>query len=160
MYFSFIRNRGQRKNAYRFKFVRIAIGIIIGFIFLKSVLNMFSYVNIVNNGRDIVANIKDKIIYGVFKVVIQEENSLNKYCKKDTNTALSTIIDEGINNNSNLYAYINEKNKEIELAFYDPSYTYMNNSDIIKVFCSSVNFSWALTILSFSAFICGRNARL
>jgi stage II sporulation protein P len=129
MYFSVIRNRGQKKNAYIFKIAIIAIAIIMS----KTILNVVFDINIVKNGRNIVVDIKDKIIYNIFKVAIKDGNSLNEYCNNDTNIGLSLIIDEGINKSNNLYAYINEKNKGIELAFYDPSYTYINNSDTITV---------------------------
>ena len=66
MYFSVIRNRGQKKNAYIFKIAIIAIAIIMS----KTILNVVFDINIVKNGRNIVLDIKDKIIYNFFKVAI------------------------------------------------------------------------------------------
>ena len=59
MYFSVIRNRGQKKNGYIFKIVIIVIAIIMS----KTILNVVFDINIVKNGRNIVVDIKDKIIY-------------------------------------------------------------------------------------------------
>lgn len=135
MYFSFIRNRRQRKKTYIFKFAIIAVA----FMLLRTVLTVIFNINIVGNGMNIVADAKDKIIYSVLKVAVKDGYGLGDYRENSTNTGLSVIIDEGINKSSNLYAYVDEKNKKIDLAFYDPSYTYANISDTISVSTKDTN---------------------
>lgn len=135
MYFSFIRNRRQRKKTYIFKLAIIAVA----FMLLRTVLTVIFNINIVENGMNIVSDAKDKIIYSVLKVAVKDGYSLGDYRENSTNTGLSAIIDEGINKSSNLYAYVDEKNKKIDLAFYDPSYTYANISDTISVSTKDTN---------------------
>ncbi len=135
MYFSFIRNRRQRKKTYIFKLAIIAVA----FMLLRTVLTVIFNINIVENGMNIVADAKDKIIYSVLKVAVKDGYGLGDYRENSTNTGLSAIIDEGINKSSNLYAYVDEKNKKIDLAFYDPSYTYANISDTISVSTKDTN---------------------
>lgn len=135
MYFSFIRNRRQRKKTYIFKLAIIAVA----FMLLRTVLTVIFNINIVENGMNIVADAKDKIIYSVLKVAVKDGYGLGDYRDNSTNTGLSAIIDEGINKSSNLYAYVDEKNKKIDLAFYDPSYTYANISDTISVSTKDTN---------------------
>ena len=135
MYFSFIRNRRQRKKTYIFKLAIIAVA----FMLLKTVLTVIFNINIVENGMNIVGDAKDKIIYSVIKVAVKDGYGLGDYRENSTNTGLSAIIDEGINKSSNLYAYVDEKNKKIDLAFYDPSYTYANISDTISVSTKDTN---------------------
>lgn len=135
MYFSFIRNRRQRKKTYIFKLAIIAVA----FMLLRTVLTVIFNINIVGNGMNIVADAKDKIIYSVLKVAVKDGYGLGDYRENSTNTGLSVIIDEGINKSSNLYAYVDEKNKKIDLAFYDPSYTYANISDTISVSTKDTN---------------------
>lgn len=135
MYFSFIRNRRQRKKTYIFKLAIIAVA----FMLLRTVLTVIFNINIVENGMNIVADAKDKIIYSALKVAAKDGYGLGDYRDNSTNTGLSAIIDEGINKSSNLYAYVDEKNKKIDLAFYDPSYTYANISDTISVSTKDTN---------------------
>lgn len=135
MYFSFIRNRRQRKKTYIFKLAIIAVA----FMLLRTVLTVIFKINIVENGMNIVADTKDKIIYSVLKVAVKDGYGLGDYRENSTNTGLSAIIDEGINKSSNLYAYVDENNKKIDLAFYDPSYTYANISDTISVSTKDTN---------------------
>lgn len=135
MYFSFIRNRRQRKKTYIFKLAIIAVA----FMLLRTVLTVIFNINIVENGMNIVADTKDKIIYSVLKAAVKDGYGLGDYRENSTNTGLSAIIDEGINKSSNLYAYVDEKNKKIDLAFYDPSYTYANISDTISVSTKGTN---------------------
>lgn len=135
MYFSFIRNRRQRKKTYIFKLAIIAVA----FMLLRTVLTVIFNINIVENGMNIVADAKDKIIYSALKVAVKDGYGLGDYRENSTNTGLSAIIDEGINKSSNLYAYVDEKNKKIDLAFYDPSYTYANISDTISVSTKDTN---------------------
>lgn len=135
MYFSFIRNRRQRKKTYIFKLAIIAVA----FMLLRTVLTVIFNINIVENGMNIVADAKDKIIYSALKVAAKDGYGLGDYRENSTNTGLSAIIDEGINKSSNLYAYVDEKNKKIDLAFYDPSYTYANISDTISVSTKDTN---------------------
>lgn len=135
MYFSFIRNRRQRKKTYIFKLAIIAVA----FMLLRTVLTVIFNINIVENGMNIVADTKDKIIYSVLKAAVKDGYGLGDYRENSTKTRLSAIIDEGINKSSNLYAYVDEKNKKIDLAFYDPSYTYANISDTISVSTKGTN---------------------
>ncbi|MBQ2982037.1 MAG: stage II sporulation protein P [Lachnospiraceae bacterium] len=135
MYFSFIRNRRQRKKTYIFKLAIIAVA----FMLLRTVLTVIFNINIVENGMNIVADAKDKVIYSVLKVAVKDVYGLGDYRENSTNTGLSAIIDEGINKSSNLYAYVDEKNKKIDLAFYDLSYTYANISDTISVSTKDTN---------------------
>ena len=135
MYFSFIRNRRQRKKTYIFKLAIIAVA----FMLLRTLLTVILNINIVGNGMNIVADAKDKIIYSMLKVAVKDGYGLGDYRENSTNTGLSVIIDEGINKSSNLYAYVDEKNKKIDLAFYDPSYTYANISDTISVSTKDTN---------------------
>lgn len=100
MYFSFIRNRRQRKKTYIFKLAIIAVA----FMLLRTVLTVIFNINIVENGMNIVADTKDKIIYSVLKAAVKDGYGLGDYRENSTKTRLSAIIDEGINKSSNLYA--------------------------------------------------------
>ena len=124
MYFSVIRNRGQKR--------KISIGRI--GIALLAILMVFG---IVKNGnrmikvafvKNIVRNNMEIVLYNVCKFVVAQEYSVKTYENLEENQLKMTDI---INYNSNLHLYIEEQN-EIQVMLNDPSYVYSNNSCAIS----------------------------
>ena len=122
MYLRVIRNRGQKKTIY----VRRIWAVIIVLIIVKLVVNICFDENKVVKLRNIVTNKCEKVLYNIYKFSLLDSYSVKSYKKEDLEKKDITDI---VNRSSNLYMYMEEENKKIEVVFCDPSYTYEHNND-------------------------------
>lgn len=128
MYLRVIRNRVQKKNSYIGR-ICIMVGILFCF---KMLINIGSLGDKVLNGKNIVVNEFEEVVYNAYKFVCKKEYSAKSYEYTQEEIVNKTKVASLVGGNSNLYSYI-EDNQIIQVVFDDPSYTYGDNNDTILV---------------------------
>ena len=124
MYFSVIRNRGQKR---KISIGKICIGILLVLIAISVIRNGKRDVKVAFD-KNIVLKSVEEVLFSACKFVIFQEYGAKTYKSMEDNQLKITDI---INYNSNLYLYIEEQN-HIQVTLNDPSYIYSVDSYAIS----------------------------